>query len=461
MAKFYKKYFFLSILFLSELIFSQNQLGFDFDYAQFGSDSTSNYVEFYYSFSQNNLTVSGTEGNKHVAVLFNIQISDSADGDKLIDKAFIIENPVTDVGQDVTDKSLIGVVGYIIPAGSFLVTLRGRDAADTVRESRFSEKLKVKPLYSEGFSISDIQLAKEIKNENVDQKSIFYKNTLEVIPNPAILYSKYSPVLFFYTEIYNLLKGDNHDNILMQKLLYNSRGMLLYKKSKTIKRMKNSIVEVGLINLKKYPTDTYNLIFTLMDTITNSGVASTKKFFLYNPDVIDSTSLSAGDYNYLSSEFGVLSEEECDDLFDKSKYIAASNEISQYEKLDSLISKRKYLFQFWKRRDPDQSTRENEFKNEFTRRLNFCENRFRTFNKKGYKTDRGRVYLMSGEPDQIDRYPNETDKKPYEIWYYNSIEGGVIFVFGDLTGFSDYELLHSTKRGEMRDDNWVRRILSN
>ena len=40
----------------------------------------------------------------------------------------------------------------------------------------------------------------------------------------------------------------------------------------------------------------------------------------------------------------------------------------------------------------------------------------------------------------------------------HEIEGGVYFVFADLTGFSDYTLLHSTKRGELRDDNWQRRI---
>ena len=41
--------------------------------------------------------------------------------------------------------------------------------------------------------------------------------------------------------------------------------------------------------------------------------------------------------------------------------------------------------------------------------------------KDGYRTDRGRVYLIYGEPDQIDRFPSETNMKPYEVWYYNSI----------------------------------------
>ncbi|UCH65583.1 MAG: GWxTD domain-containing protein, partial [Ignavibacterium sp.] len=70
-----------------------------------------------------------------------------------------------------------------------------------------------------------------------------------------------------------------------------------------------------------------------------------------------------------------------------------------------------------------------------------------------------RVYLIYGEPSEIDRYPNQTDSRPYEIWSYQDIEGGVIFIFADLTGFSDYLLIHSTKRGELRDDSWERRIM--
>ena len=56
--------------------------------------------------------------------------------------------------------------------------------------------------------------------------------------------------------------------------------------------------------------------------------------------------------------------------------------------------------------------------------------------KIGWKTDRGRVLILYGEPNEIERFPNQMDKKPYEIWHYDDVEGGVIFVFADLSGFS-------------------------
>ncbi len=160
----------------------------------------------------------------------------------------------------------------------------------------------------------------------------------------------------------------------------------------------------------------------------------------------------------MGSEFGVLSENECDDLFDKSKIIASGEEIEEYELLKSVQDKREYLFNYWKKRDDITSTLENEFKKTYFARIELANQRYRTFSSKGFKTDRGRVFVRFGEPDEIERHPNETNSKPYEVWYYHQIEGGVYFIFGDYTGFNYYELLHSTKRGEMQDPQWARRL---
>jgi hypothetical protein len=74
--------------------------------------------------------------------------------------------------------------------------------------------------------------------------------------------------------------------------------------------------------------------------------------------------------------------------------------------------------------------------------------------QEGWHTDRGRVYVLYGESDEVERFPSTSESKPYEIWHYNQIEGSVIFVFIDRTGFGEYTLVNSTKRGEVKDDNW-------
>ncbi len=440
--------------------FAQNNFSFDFDFAQFGYDSTANYVEFYYSYQQDQLTLKRSDSALTVTGKLSILLVNAETGEVIIDRNWLVNNRIVDTTMLAT-TSLVGVVGFAIPAGSYDCTITGSDAVDSTKSKTLKEAFTITPFLTNGYAVSFIQLASNIKNENVNKNSIFYKNTLEVMPNPTTVYSASSPVLFYYSEIYNLKNDSISAPLLLRKEVYSSQRRLIYSKEKYLGRDQNAIVEVGVITLKEFPTDAYTLVISLIDTALSKGVASSKKFYLFNPGVKDSLigiDVFAG---YIGSEFGVFSETECDELFDKSKYISTSSEITQYERLDSLNSKREFLYEFWKRRDTDPTTELNEFKEEYKNRLEFVKVRFKAFNKPGYKTDRGRIYLTYGEPDQVDRYPNETNMKPYEIWYYNSIEGGVVFIFGDLTGFSDYELLSSTKRGEMQDDSWTRRLITN
>ncbi|MFH1009950.1 MAG: GWxTD domain-containing protein, partial [bacterium] len=75
-----------------------------------------------------------------------------------------------------------------------------------------------------------------------------------------------------------------------------------------------------------------------------------------------------------------------------------------------------------------------------------------------WKTDRGRIYIQWGSPDLVDYHTAQQDAPDNEIWYYDRIEGGVQFVFADKSGFGDLELVHSTKRGEISDPNWLQTL---
>lgn len=454
----------LLILFIFVLTFvninAQKKFNFEFDYAQFAYDSTSNFVEFYYSFDQRDLTVQTKDTINFTAARIRVIVIDSLKNTPIVQKEYRVAN-IVGQSNDPENKLLVSKIGFIIPKGHYIISMFGRDDIDSIKSKYILEKFSVKPFMTGDLAVSNIELAKNIKTENVNKESIFYKNTLEIIPNPTILYSSSAPILYYYAEMYNINLGDTTDALQLNRLLFNSKGKEINRKTKLLNRNNSSQVEVGLINMIKYPTDNYNLVLSLADTANNRIIYSNKKFFYYNPNYVDTTKTEIANFSYLSSEFGVYSEEECDDVFDKSKYIATEREIEQYKKLDSLNSKRDFLFRFWKSRDLEPETEKFEFKDQYFARVEKCNSKYSTFNKPGYKTDRGRVFLMYGEPDQVDMYPNETNMKPYEIWYYNSVEGGVSFAFGDLTGYNDYELLSSTKRGEIRDDTWQRRIITN
>ncbi|MGE5498748.1 MAG: GWxTD domain-containing protein, partial [Syntrophothermus sp.] len=344
--------------------------------------------------------------------------------------------------------------------GIYKCVVTGTDGNSQNRVRKINETLNISPFQGKNLSLSDLELATNIKQEGADTSSIFYKNTLEVSPNPTMVFGEGIPVLFYYSEIYNMNKSTAQNFITLKTLLFNSKGYKVSERNKNLAKVEAPRVEVGTLNLMKYPTDTYTLVLTAIDSSANVVSTSSKRLFVYNPAVVDTFKNMNVNSELLGSEYSVLSSEECDMQFEKARYISTSAERDQYEKLKNVEGKRDFLLKFWRKRDQDPSTPVNEFKNQFMERVRLSDDRYGTINKRGNKTDRGRVFILYGEPDEIERYPNDMDKKPYEIWRYNSIEGGVVFIFGDISGFSDYQLLHSTKRGELRDEEWARRIIS-
>ncbi len=102
------------------------------------------------------------------------------------------------------------------------------------------------------------------------------------------------------------------------------------------------------------------------------------------------------------------------------------------ERLDSLIE------YFWGERDPTPATKINEVREEFYRRVFAANERFGPFTP-GWKTDMGEVFIIYGEPDEIDRHPFDSGYRAYEIWYYFSPRK--TFYFEDTIGDGTYRLV--------------------
>lgn len=451
-------YFLLFLILVSNCIKSQGKFDFEFDYAQFAFDSSSNYIEFYYSFGQHSMLKVSGDSSIYLESILDIQIKDSVTNEEIVNKDWKISHEIYE--QLDTNNSLVGVISFILPAGKYLCIVTGMDSLNSNINRSYREYISVEPFIGGNISVSDMQLASRIIQESQNTGSIFYKNSYEVVPIPTSIFGENQPVLFHYFELYNLEEIKHDEPIRLSTLVFNSRGNVVFNKTKTIKSHYSSRVEVGSVIVSKFPTDTYTLVVALIDSIGNYGVSSSKKFYVYNPSILPEDTLGEEVTDAFATHFGVMAEEELDDLFEKSKYIANSREIEQYVKITNINGKREFLFQFWKARDFNPTTARNEFFFEYLERIRISDQRYSSLGKNGWKTDRGRIYLMYGEPSEIERYPNQIDTKPYEIWYYNELEGGVIFIFADLTNFSDYQLIHSTARGELRDDNWFRRIRS-
>lgn len=455
-----KKIFYIFILLFLPIfvVLPQSQFNFNVDFASFKYDSLSNYVEFYYSFPGNQLVSVEKDGKNIVEGLLHIHIINTTSNKDFLNKKWRIPSISLKTTENIKSKNLVGMIAFVIPKGSYTCTAKGSDNNNFSQKKDYTFLFDIIPYSSSKLKISDIQLASNIKNDGVDQSSIFYKNTLEVIPYPTDVYGKAAPVVFYYSEIYNLDKAEDFNNLIFETSVINSTKQKLYLKKNKIVEKAKAIVKVGTINVSKYPSGKYKLILSLTDSVKNFGIISSKDFFVYNPDIKKKTILVKNTGKLLGSHFAVLSEEECNNIWDASELIASQNEIDQWDKIHTEKGKREYLFKFWNKRDDNIATPKNEYYTEYFKRVREASVRFKNLSKNGFKTDMGRVYVMYGRPDQIERFPNLQDTKPYEIWTYEQIEGGVTFIYADITGFSNYILIHSTKRNEYHDVNWLSRI---
>jgi GWxTD domain-containing protein len=136
-------------------------------------------------------------------------------------------------------------------------------------------------------------------------------------------------------------------------------------------------------------------------------------------------------------------------------YIITDEERQTFKKLNTDEERQSFIEQFWFRRDPTPDTMENEFKEEHYRRISYTNERFAS-GIPGWKTDRGRIYITFGPPDEIESRPSggtyerpweegggTTSVFPFEKWRYRFIEGigqDIIIEFVDTTMTGEYRM---------------------
>jgi GWxTD domain-containing protein len=136
-------------------------------------------------------------------------------------------------------------------------------------------------------------------------------------------------------------------------------------------------------------------------------------------------------------------------------YIITDEEKTAFHRLATDEEREQFIEQFWLRRDPTPDTEENEFKEEHYRRIAYTNDHYAS-GIPGWKTDRGRIYIIYGAPDEIESHPSggtyerpmeegggETSTYPFEQWRYRYLEGigtNIIIEFVDPTMSGEYHM---------------------
>ena len=434
----------------------------DVDYAVFRYDSSQVYWEIYYTIPRSCMTyVTDTSADFSGIALVRMKLI--KDGAAWKELAWKVKDTLPDTAQTRRTTKFIDRVQVLVPPGDYSVTLIAQDLHNPVYLDSVSFAAGITGFPSGKLSLSDIELASSIEKNSQEKKNPFYKNTLLVVPNPSRVFGELFPVLHFYVEAYYPLESIPKNNYRIRYLVLDANGKPREEINTVSLLRRNQMdarVEFGSVSLASLTMGTYFLHFAIDDSAGTELVSKNAKFYVYNANQIQQRQFSATDQSYavLQSEFAGMDESDLDQDFSYAFYLSTSEEKDMYNALKEEEAKRNFLYSFWQKRDTNPSTPFNEFRQEYMRRIQHANEKYRTFNKPGWKTDRGRVYMIYGEPSYIDRNPSTEGYRPFEVWQYDEIQGGVIFVFADLSGFRDYILLHSTARGETQYPEYMERI---
>jgi GWxTD domain-containing protein len=131
------------------------------------------------------------------------------------------------------------------------------------------------------------------------------------------------------------------------------------------------------------------------------------------------------------------------------RYILTSDELEYIDDLsdDEL---EKWFEQYWKKKDPDPNTPLNEILLEFYHRVMQSNKKYPAQYREGWETDRGKALILYGDPDRVESRRYLTNAKPYEIWFYDSLNKKLVFV--DVNEDKSYRLMSVEDIGEKKNE---------
>jgi GWxTD domain-containing protein len=156
-----------------------------------------------------------------------------------------------------------------------------------------------------------------------------------------------------------------------------------------------------------------------------------------------------------ADKFEAMSEAQLDTLYAPLIYLMTSEETGIYPSL-TVEGKRSFLRRFWTKRDPTPGTPRNEEQESFYSRIGEANRRYREGGAAeipGWRTDRGRIFIKYGPPQETLQRPQASSTLPYEVWKY-SRGRAMKYVFMDLTQFGNYALIWTDDRREPSRPNW-------
>jgi GWxTD domain-containing protein len=452
-----KKLILISLFFI--LVFSgfskPENLRAYLSYSTFYAPEHGPYIETYLSVLGNSVVYVKKDNGKFQGMVLITMLFKQHDSIKEFRKYELSSPEVEDTST--VNFSFIDQQRIPIPGGSYNFELTISDKNRDKTPFVINEDLSI-DYPKDKLKVSGIELVESFKKATEENQ--LTKSGYDFIPYMDNFYPASINKITYYSEVYNsnsLLAADDKFGISTSIQSYeNNRVISSFLR---IKRESPKPVNVifGEFDISNLPSGNYNLVISIRDKNNQELSSNTLFFQRSNPSV----AFNEGDISNVNLSLSFASQfHNADSLRECIRMlfpISSANEklfIKSQLKTSNLDILQKFFHIFWVTRDDKNPV---QAWNNYYEQVLAVNNDFRATNKKGYETDRGRVYLQYGPPNARHQSYDEPRAYPYEIWQYYKLGNQtnrkfVFYARENATG--DFELLHSDAQGEIYDPKW-------
>jgi GWxTD domain-containing protein len=313
---------------------------------------------------------------------------------------------------------LINQVNLSVPAGEYKLSFKLIDH-NSEQVLKSEQPISIISLKGNEPAFSSIELARSVK-ENQDSPK-FTKRGKEIIPSVSGIFGDPEDFLWIYFEMYNFKALRAEDYSLVCELEAGNKS-IVFKDTTSISLLpvidQTSFYDFKKISINEIKDGAYTLHLKLLNKEGKVRAKAQKE---------------------LNIEWSLLYQVKNNypQAVELLRYVASDKELKELKEAKEEDRTKKWI-DFWKSKDPTPDTPENELMEEYYKRVKYANEHFGIYNKEGYKTDMGVVYIKFGPPDEVDRHPFELSSRPYLVWYYYRLHRKFLFV--DVTGYGEYEL---------------------
>jgi GWxTD domain-containing protein len=368
---------------------SEGDLLFELDWSGFRGADDRTEEEIFLDLPNDQIAFRDEEGVLRGKLKLEIEISQR--GGKRIFESSETLMPEASSELETKDRSIHQVIrrSALLPPGEYVlgVTLTDEKSEKpglihlirkTKKKGKVEELIRIPDLGREDLLISDVLFSSDVRlgtGEGVGRNGVLIR------ANPGRKYGMVIPFLSYYAEVYTGAEFQPQDSLIVRTRVLDSAGKMMLEKQALARPTSDAFVAHDEVELShSLRAGTYALEIAAYNPRTGSSASSQRDF-----EVI----------------WAIASwSKNADTLLEEMKLILRADE---YEKLKKLSpgAREIYIAEFWHGLDPDPATPQNETLLEFQRRVLYADREFSGTLGRGLLSDRGRVYVRYGPPDEV------------------------------------------------------------